>query len=129
MNVREIIKQMGQHVSIDAKHMVFLRDGKQVKVLRKKTVKTACAFCQGTGIVSQYGHVQDGQCFTCKGTGVSKKTVRSLEDELEYAYLLYKVHNNFRSDLLEEMGMVEQTRELFKEARENGYLSVFDFNK
>lgn len=38
------------------------------------TVETQpCSKCHGTGTITRYGHVVEGICFQCKGSGVTKK--------------------------------------------------------
>ncbi len=31
--------------------------------------QTTCPRCDGTGTLSEYAHIRDGQCFKCNGTG------------------------------------------------------------
>lgn len=73
--------------------------------------KDSCSKCGGTGRIPQFGHVDDGICYWCRGSGVEpkgKRTPKSKigpkrttdeEDVKESIYQLRTYYNNFRNAL------------------------------
>jgi hypothetical protein len=44
----------------------------EVAYISKLKYRTACPKCNGTGFLSEYGHVKNGKCFMCNGKGELK---------------------------------------------------------
>lgn len=129
MKIIETIKNAGFVEHQDNTHIHFHRDGKSVKVAKYKKVVQTCAWCQGTGIRNQFGHVDDGVCYTCKGKGKSTVKMANAEHEIEIAYMEYRTHGKLIHSPLRDSEDLPKLMELFRQAEEAGFTSIFDINK
>jgi hypothetical protein len=83
--------------------------------------KIKCSKCEGTGKLSHYSHIANGNCFQCEGKGyklLSDKEFNSYQDEQEI------IDQQYREALEEELAYEEELKQQRKQEEERKQQSL-----